>query len=181
MSVDGFSYGTNPLDAPPNTQTAWLWWVFSVVVVSFLMNLAAGVALPQIEKRMAKRSAKRRMLLRKKEDEFRQEVEALKEDEKKVISKKIDVVIICLRMIACAIIWMFTRNILQELLAGSTQSSIFAFVVFSIAVAFESVMRFCLLVSVLFDLNKLRKVDRLLQSAEKDTEPQDLLEQTLDQ
>ena len=54
----------------PNTQDEWLWWLFSVVIVSLLMNLIAAAIYPQIEKRLAKRSAKRRALLQQKEDEF---------------------------------------------------------------------------------------------------------------
>ena len=72
-------------------MTAAIIWFISVVVVGFLINLAAAYLKPHLDKWWANYSTSRRLQNEKQADEFEQQVQQLLNSDSNVVNLKLDI------------------------------------------------------------------------------------------
>jgi len=101
------------MEALPSGWEAWTWWIFSVVIVGFLLNLATAFLYPKIEKQLARFSETRRKRLEEKNKLFQNMVDEIRNDKIKYFDLKTDLINLQLQVTIISIIGFFVYFLLR--------------------------------------------------------------------
>jgi hypothetical protein len=152
----------------PYDIAGWVWWVISVVVVGFLINIASAYLYPKFEKYLAKKSVERQRILEEKSLAFVSRQSELKAERQKLLELKVDLVLLQLHavvIIAVSIIGLIIINNLLDTIVAEyildylgDDFSIFYFL-------FVLVTTFVIMIFLLPLFNKIRNTARLIRAA----------------